>query len=577
MTNYFKLSAIGICFIYLFSSAHAEDSAWFDAVKRGDEWTLSGLLFKGTAVNSADSRGNTAVHLVARAGDSNTLKWLLKQKDVDLNRRNAAGETPLMLALLEGHFALATALLDKNAQVNQVGWTPLHYASASKAPAADAFVRNLVEDHAAYIDAESPNGTTPLMMAAQYGSTESVRALIELGADVEVKNQLGLTALDFARRGERPDAIRSISEKLEKIEIARAKARAEAEAKALAKARQEAQAAALAEQKRLAEERAVKALPIDGSSTGIESRALGAPSEARITGVTEMGLKTDTATDKASVQDGPGATVGGLIAPALALPKSVLPLQTQQDRAQPASEPNLLPKEIPLPNADSAPLADAPAPEAAMPRTPIVVPDTAFGKVIGPAPDAPIEAPSAPAPLPKEPSGPDSPSAMSTDAPVPTQPEASIEAVGSIATEPQRASSTAKDEPAPPAESTGTPESTPVPQTLENSGALTPSSSAATNAETTDGIESQSAPPNQATVPGALVPEPSAEPGAAKVLKDARTSIDANPSASPSDTLGPAPSPAPNTDASPSPNPSPTPNPGPTSAPVEQPALKGNW
>ena len=57
----------------------------------------------------------------------------------------------------------------------------------------------LLENHA-YIDAESPNGTTPLMMAAHYGTPAAVKLLLEAGADPTLKNQLGLTAIDFARR-----------------------------------------------------------------------------------------------------------------------------------------------------------------------------------------------------------------------------------------------------------------------------------------------------------------------------------------------------------------------------------------
>ena len=68
----------------------------------------------------------------------------------------------------------------------------------------------LLLEHHAYIDAQSPNGTTPLMMAASYGSPEAVKLLIESGADIHVRNQKGMTALDFARRAERPDSVELI-------------------------------------------------------------------------------------------------------------------------------------------------------------------------------------------------------------------------------------------------------------------------------------------------------------------------------------------------------------------------------
>jgi ankyrin repeat protein len=44
------------------------------------------------------------------------------------------------------------------------------------------------------------------MMAAMYGSPEAVKSLIQAGADLTLKNQLGMTALDFAIRGQRPNA-----------------------------------------------------------------------------------------------------------------------------------------------------------------------------------------------------------------------------------------------------------------------------------------------------------------------------------------------------------------------------------
>jgi ankyrin repeat protein len=68
----------------------------------------------------------------------------------------------------------------------------------------------LLLDAYAYIDAASPNGTTPLMMAAQYGSDDAVRLLLEEGADPTIKNDLSLTAVDFANRVDRPETAKII-------------------------------------------------------------------------------------------------------------------------------------------------------------------------------------------------------------------------------------------------------------------------------------------------------------------------------------------------------------------------------
>ena len=69
----------------------------------------------------------------------------------------------------------------------------------------------LLLEHHAYIDAASPNGTTPLMMAAHYGSMESLQLLLDEGADPPLKNQLGLTAADFALRVSRTEAAEKIA------------------------------------------------------------------------------------------------------------------------------------------------------------------------------------------------------------------------------------------------------------------------------------------------------------------------------------------------------------------------------
>jgi hypothetical protein len=68
----------------------------------------------------------------------------------------------------------------------------------------------LIEQHA-FLDAESPNGTTPLMMAAGYGNGAAVKLLLEEGALPALKNQLGIDALAMARLHNRPDAIRLLS------------------------------------------------------------------------------------------------------------------------------------------------------------------------------------------------------------------------------------------------------------------------------------------------------------------------------------------------------------------------------
>jgi ankyrin repeat protein len=54
------------------------------------------------------------------------------------------------------------------------------------------------------------------MMAARYGNAQAVKLLMVEGADIFLKNQLGLSALDFAMQGNRPDAIQLLQSALQK-------------------------------------------------------------------------------------------------------------------------------------------------------------------------------------------------------------------------------------------------------------------------------------------------------------------------------------------------------------------------
>jgi ankyrin repeat protein len=112
-----------------------------------------------------------------------------------------------MLAALKGQQELVTRLIARDADVNKPGWAPLHYAATGGHVA----IMKLLLENYAFIDAQSPNGTTPLMMAAMYGSTEAVKLLLAEGADTTMKNQLGMTAVDFATKANRPEAAQLIA------------------------------------------------------------------------------------------------------------------------------------------------------------------------------------------------------------------------------------------------------------------------------------------------------------------------------------------------------------------------------
>lgn len=176
----------------------------FKAAAIDNESAIVSMALKGLNVGAQDEQGRSALLIAVTEGSMNSALFLMKQPTVNVNARNAKDESPLMMAALKGNLDMVRALIAVKADVNKPGWAPLHYACSNPEPESRAVVALLLENHA-YIDAESPNKTTPLMMAARYGHPDLVRLLLEEGADPSLRNQQGLTAADFARGAERAD------------------------------------------------------------------------------------------------------------------------------------------------------------------------------------------------------------------------------------------------------------------------------------------------------------------------------------------------------------------------------------
>lgn len=182
---------------------------FFTAIRRDDAGAITALLRRGFDPNTVDAKGVPALVLALQLESFKAFGALLQAPGLKVDQPNPQGESALMLAAIKGYLDLARALVARDADVNKTGWTPLHYAASSSADTAQAMVRLLLE-HSAYIDAGSPNGTTPLMMAAQYGEIDVARLLLQEGADPSIKNQLGLAAADFARKAQRDGLVQDI-------------------------------------------------------------------------------------------------------------------------------------------------------------------------------------------------------------------------------------------------------------------------------------------------------------------------------------------------------------------------------
>ena len=190
----FKYALYLIVLFWFFPVKAGSYDDFFEGLKTDDVKVVANLLARGFDPNTLSFDGQYPLVLAIRRPSPAVLDLLLRTKGLRAEVRTAKDESPLMLASMGGMVEVCKRLIALDADVNKTGWTPLHYAASG----GHIEVIKLLLSHSAYIDAESPNLTTPLMMAAMYGSPQAVELLLAEGADASLKNQKGMTALDFA-------------------------------------------------------------------------------------------------------------------------------------------------------------------------------------------------------------------------------------------------------------------------------------------------------------------------------------------------------------------------------------------
>jgi ankyrin repeat protein len=190
-----KIGFLSIVAAMFFVASAQDDAAFLKAVHLDDERGVQRWLAAGGDPNRADSRGQTPLILAVRDESFKVAAVLLDHPTTKVDAPNAAGETALMMAALQGQLRWVQRLASRGAAINREGWTPLHYAASG----GGVDVVDWLLQQGAAIDALAPNRSTPLMLAARYGASESVDLLLARGADTRPRNDRGLAAADFAR------------------------------------------------------------------------------------------------------------------------------------------------------------------------------------------------------------------------------------------------------------------------------------------------------------------------------------------------------------------------------------------
>lgn len=169
------------------------------AVERGDKRAVSKWLDEGMPADFQADRIGTGLMIAAWNGDIEMME-LFVSRGANPRRANNNGEQAVQLAAWNGHGAAVRWLLDHGAVLNREDkkWNALHYAVFN----GHTNLASELIQRGADVDARSPNGSTPLMLAAREGREDAAKVLLESGADPRLKSDWGDSALTFAMRYE---------------------------------------------------------------------------------------------------------------------------------------------------------------------------------------------------------------------------------------------------------------------------------------------------------------------------------------------------------------------------------------
>ncbi|CAB0030574.1 unnamed protein product [Trichogramma brassicae] len=188
------------------------------AVRAKNEKVIESLLGRGASPSSANGKGLTSLHMIARRWDCAELgKAFLKICDekrlkLPIDVKDEEGDTPLHLAVRYEHSEMIESLLRRGANpslVNAKGRTPLHVASAGQdtnVETMELFFK-MIDETGKTVDihAREKLGWTPLHLAAYHSQGQEVELLLRRGADLNLACNDGSTVLQLICDREKDD------------------------------------------------------------------------------------------------------------------------------------------------------------------------------------------------------------------------------------------------------------------------------------------------------------------------------------------------------------------------------------
>ncbi|XP_062299637.1 ankyrin repeat domain-containing protein 16 [Scomber scombrus] len=183
------------------------------ACREGDPVVIQHLLLNAADVWRTESTTRrTPLHTAAMHGCEEVVRILLDRCGYTPDTRDSCGVTPFMDAVRNGHVSVARLLLEKHkaspTAADVLGVQPVHQVAVTSQ---DEALRFLVKELNLDVNQRATAiQLTALHYAAKEGHTSTIKTLLELGADLHVRDTKGRSALHMACIGQHADAARTL-------------------------------------------------------------------------------------------------------------------------------------------------------------------------------------------------------------------------------------------------------------------------------------------------------------------------------------------------------------------------------
>ncbi|HLW72430.1 MAG TPA: ankyrin repeat domain-containing protein [Candidatus Babeliales bacterium] len=174
--------------------------------------TMEKLRNLGANCRITDEMRENALHKIARNGYQKGAQIILQDDKAALHDKNKDGNTPIMIAVQNGHFLLAQMFLDAGSPhdtINNNGATIIHETvKKNNKPFLFELLKNTPHQ---FINHKNNEGETPIFFAAQNNDPDTINMLIHHKAEYRtITTKHGLTPIHYAIIADAFEAIKEL-------------------------------------------------------------------------------------------------------------------------------------------------------------------------------------------------------------------------------------------------------------------------------------------------------------------------------------------------------------------------------